>query len=70
VIDNDLGIDYNTQINNRVDNMSKEDQIEQAVERETNKLDQQLMRGRISQREYDRKITELDNWAERYCRSW
>ena len=40
-----------------------EDQIEVAVERRIDRLDDMLMRGEIDQKKYDREIIIVDKWA-------
>jgi uncharacterized membrane protein len=40
-----------------------EDQIEQVVERHMNSLDSQLLKGAITDEEYNQEIRELDKWA-------
>lgn len=40
-----------------------EDKIERAVEREMNILDRLLMRGVLSQDDYEQEVRELDAWA-------
>jgi len=40
-----------------------EDQIERIVEREMDKLDQQLTKGMLTNEEYEDEVRELDNWA-------
>lgn len=40
-----------------------EDKIERAVEREMNILDRLLMRGVLTQDDYEREVRELDAWA-------
>lgn len=42
-----------------------EDQIEIIVERKTDALDSALMAGRITQSEYDSRMKELSQWADR-----
>jgi hypothetical protein len=41
-----------------------EDQIERQVERAMDRLDARLMRGELSQAEYDREVSTLDKWAQ------
>jgi hypothetical protein len=41
-----------------------EDQIEAKVESEINRLDRQLMDGKITQEEYDDAVYILDRWAD------
>jgi hypothetical protein len=45
-----------------------EDQIERIVERETDRLDKALMKGVLTQEEYDREIIVLDKWASQQYR--
>lgn len=45
-----------------------ETQIELVVERKMNKLDALFMHGGLSQADYDRKVDELNNWAEEQYR--
>ena len=40
-----------------------EDQLERIYEREMDKLDRSLVKGLISQDEYDAEVLELDNWV-------
>lgn len=40
-----------------------EDQIERIVERQMDKLDQQLTKGMLTNEEYEDEVRELDNWA-------
>lgn len=40
-----------------------EDEIERIVEVTTDSLDKMLMKGILSQEEYDREIVALDKWA-------
>ena len=40
-----------------------ESQIEIIVERQIDKLDKQLMQGKITQEEYDREVVIVDKWA-------
>ncbi len=40
-----------------------EDKIERIVEREMDKLDQQLTKGILTNEEYEDEVRELDNWA-------
>lgn len=40
-----------------------ETQIELIVERQIDKLDKQLMQGKITQEEYDREVLIVDKWA-------
>jgi hypothetical protein len=40
-----------------------EEQIERAVERKMDGLDRRLMRGELTQAEYDREVCALDAWA-------
>ena len=40
-----------------------EAQIELIVERQIDKLDKQLMQGKITQEEYDREVLIVDKWA-------
>lgn len=41
-----------------------EEQIELSVERTTNALDRRLMRGAITQAEYDAEMRALSRWAD------
>ena len=41
-----------------------ENQIELLVERAIDKLDKQLMQGKITQAEYDYEVSIIDKWAE------
>jgi hypothetical protein len=41
-----------------------EEQIERAVESRTNALDRRLMRGAITQAEYDAEMRALSRWAD------
>jgi hypothetical protein len=41
-----------------------EEKIERQVESKMDSLDRQLMSGRLSQREYDQKVKDLNKWAE------
>lgn len=45
-----------------------EDQIELKVEREMDRLDRQLMDGKITQEQYDRAVYKLDQWASQQLR--
>lgn len=40
-----------------------EQQIEELAERHMDKLDRKLMRGEITQSEYEREVFILDKWA-------
>jgi hypothetical protein len=40
------------------------EQVERLVEHQTDAIDAAFMAGRITQEEYDRKVRELDRWAE------
>jgi hypothetical protein len=40
-----------------------ENQIESIVERQINKLDAQLMSGKLTQSEYDHEVMIVDKWA-------
>lgn len=40
-----------------------EDQIERRVESRMNSLDRQLMSGSLSQKDYEREVKALDQWA-------
>lgn len=42
-----------------------EEQIECAVERKINALDRMLLKGQLTEDEYDQEIIHLDYWAER-----
>lgn len=44
------------------------EQIERVVEYQTNAIDAAFMAGRTTQEEYDRKLRELDRWAEEQFR--
>lgn len=44
--------------------MLSENDIEFIVEKTTDKLDRQLMDGKLSQEEYDLEMNKLDMWAE------
>jgi hypothetical protein len=41
-----------------------EEQIERHIERAMDSLDRQLMRGDLSQADYNKAARELNNWAE------
>ena len=41
-----------------------EDQIECAVERHFNRLDARLMRGSLTQSQYDEEARQIDKWAQ------
>ena len=41
-----------------------EDQIERVIEKNIDKLDKALMRGKITEDEYDREIIRLERWGE------
>jgi uncharacterized membrane protein len=45
-----------------------EDQIERAVERATDRLDERFMRGEISRARYADEMDKLSSWAEREYR--
>jgi hypothetical protein len=46
-----------------------EDQIERIVERATDKLDADLMSGKLTQATYDAEVVALDKWAgQQYAR--
>lgn len=45
-----------------------EEQIELRVERETDRLDRQLMDGKLTQDQYDRAVYKLDQWASKQPR--
>ena len=45
-----------------------EDHIERTVERRINELDRAFMNGALSQEEYDRRITKIDQWASQQYR--
>ena len=40
-----------------------EDEIERAAERAIDRLDRQLMRGELTQEQYDREIGIVDSWT-------
>ena len=44
-------------------NILSQDQIDMVVEKTTNGFDHQLITGKITQSDYNRKIDELDQWA-------
>lgn len=44
--------------------MMTEEQIERAVERAMDQLDRALMRGLLTQPEYNREVSLLDKWAQ------
>lgn len=46
-----------------------ENQIEQVVEQEMNRLDKKLMNGSITQIEYEQAVHDLDEWAEQQYKS-
>lgn len=48
--------------------LMSEEEIERTVESRTNALDRRLMKGTVSQAEYDTAMTELNTWAERELR--
>ncbi len=41
-----------------------EDKIERVVEHEMNVLDRLLLRGSLTQEQYDREVCKLDKWAQ------
>lgn len=41
-----------------------EEQVEESVERMTNRLDARLMAGKLSQADYDKAIRDLSHWAD------
>jgi len=45
--------------------MMSEDQIEFIVEKTMDKLDRQLMDGKLDHLEYDLEVSKLATWAER-----
>jgi len=45
--------------------MMSENEIEFIVEKTMDKLDQQLMAGKLDQLEYDLEVDKLATWAER-----
>jgi hypothetical protein len=45
-----------------------EDQIERQVERAMDRLDAQLLSGKLTQAEYDREVSTLDKWAQQQAR--
>lgn len=46
-----------------------EEQIELSVEHQTNALDRRLMRGALTQAEYDAEIRALSRWADQQIRN-
>jgi hypothetical protein len=40
-----------------------EEQVESIVERHMDKLDKQLMSGKLTQQEYDHEVMVMDKWA-------
>jgi hypothetical protein len=40
-----------------------EDHIERLVEKQTDSLDAQLMKGTLSQKDYDKAMRDLSEWA-------
>lgn len=43
-------------------------EVELKVEREMDRLDRQLMQGKLTQDQYDREVYKLDKWAEKQLR--